>query len=261
MKRHGVGLRGCRMLETHLAGGKVRLAHLVQYSDGMKSLMFVCGAYVYASVTLARQARVLEIGGGPDPHPAADVIVEKYLDDNRHRAAGAAPMLGGNLMVADGKNEWRMAGAYRPTVVEADVCSMPMFADGEFDFAIAKDVLEHVPDVRAACAELSRVARGGFVDVPRVESEWLFPMPPGVHRWVFTRRGDTLVAHAKEFLSPFGGIMHRLFGENEDLRDAWAQSRHYFHLAFLWTGGLKCEVGPPAKMGNINFGGLAGATG
>lgn len=244
------------MLDTCLPGGETRLAHLVQYGEKEKTLMWVAGAYVYAAVKLPLDAKVLEIGGGPDPHPATDVLVEKFLDDNRHRAAGAGPVLGGNLMVSDGADTWRMAGAYQPKIVEADVCHMPMFGDKEFDFAIAKDVLEHVPDVVQACRELSRVARGGFVDVPRVESEWLFPMPPGIHRWVFTLRDGKLVAHAKEFLSPFGGIMHREFAAHADLQDAWAQSRHYFHLVVMWSGELRCEIGPPAKLGNIHFGGM-----
>ena len=45
-------------------------------------------------------------------------------------------------------------------VVDAKLERLP-FADGEFDFAVSLDVLEHLPDERPGLAELRRVIRPG----------------------------------------------------------------------------------------------------
>src|ERR1700745_2871450 len=74
---------------------------------------------------------VLDVGSGSNPHPAADVLLERYLDP-RHRYSP---------MVID-----------RPTVL-ADACKMP-FRDKSFDFVIAFHVLEHVSDPTSFLKEL-----------------------------------------------------------------------------------------------------------
>ena len=54
-------------------------------------------------------------------------------------------------------------------VVAGDALALP-FSDGAFDRVIAAEVLEHIPDDRAALAELARVLRPGgtmAVTVPR----------------------------------------------------------------------------------------------
>ena len=74
-------------------------------------------------------------------------------------------------------------------VVQADLRDALPFADASFDAAVAKDVLEHVPDPAAVVREIGRVLRpGGRV----------FASSPDAQRWVwddythvrpFTRRG------------------------------------------------------------------------
>ena len=65
---------------------------------------------------------------------------------------------------------WRRGAGRRPRpAVNGDALALP-FADGAFDRVIAAEVLEHVPDDRAAMAELARVLRPGgtlAVTVPR----------------------------------------------------------------------------------------------
>ncbi len=46
----------------------------------------------------------------------------------------------------------------RVTPLAGDVTSL-QFADGSFDCVICAEVLEHVPDLKAACSEISRVTR------------------------------------------------------------------------------------------------------
>jgi 2-polyprenyl-6-hydroxyphenyl methylase / 3-demethylubiquinone-9 3-methyltransferase len=71
------------------------------------------------------------------------------------------------------------------------------FADASFDAVVAADVLEHVPDLPAACAELARVLRPGgsflFDTINRTAWAWFTALfgaerllglvPRGTHDW------------------------------------------------------------------------------
>src|SRR5712692_6374710 len=95
---------------------------------------------------------VLDVGSGSSPHPAADILLEKYID-HTHRYAP---------LVAD-----------RPTFL-ADACRMP-FGNKAFDFVIAFHVLEHVRDPAGFLNELQRVAKAGYIETPNVLFERLVP--------------------------------------------------------------------------------------
>jgi 2-polyprenyl-6-hydroxyphenyl methylase/3-demethylubiquinone-9 3-methyltransferase len=75
-------------------------------------------------------------------------------------------------------------GAFRPT--QGRLERLP-FADGAFDVVVAADVLEHVPDLPAAVAELARVlAPGGrlvFDTINRTPWSW-FTAVFGLERWL-----------------------------------------------------------------------------
>lgn len=219
------------------------MGHIVRYSGESKTLLWLSGDYVYAQITLPVNARILEVGGGQDPHPASDVIVDKYLDDNRHRMGGVGFMSEGRLVAALPDGTVRVAGAFQPKIIQADVCSMP-FEDKEFDFCIAKDILEHVLDIEQACREISRVAKAGFIDCPRLTSEYLWPQGD-IHLWVFENGPRGLIAHRKQFDSPFGKTLHDAFAASDEMKAAWSKSRHYFHLAGFWQDALGVEIGAP----------------
>src|SRR3974377_496757 len=121
--------------------------HAVKYdpATGTKTLGWITGRYMYAKITLPIDARVLEVGGAQDPHPAADVIVEKFLHDNRHRMGGYNPITEGELVVMDMAGNEQEIRRFAPQIIEGDVVDMAFFKDKEFDFAITKDILEHVP--------------------------------------------------------------------------------------------------------------------
>jgi 2-polyprenyl-6-hydroxyphenyl methylase / 3-demethylubiquinone-9 3-methyltransferase len=88
----------------------------------------------------------------------------------------------------------RTPGLFRPT--QGRLERLP-FADGAFDAVVAADVLEHVPDLPAAVAELARVlAPGGrlvFDTINRTPwawftavfglERWLRVVPRGTHDW------------------------------------------------------------------------------
>jgi SAM-dependent methyltransferase len=98
-------------------------------------------------------ALVLDVGSGGNPHPRADVLLEKYVHGQHRHGVG---------VVAD-----------RP-VVFADACQMP-FKDKAFDFVIAFHVLEHMRDPASFLRELSRVSKAGYIETPNVMFERLVP--------------------------------------------------------------------------------------
>jgi 2-polyprenyl-6-hydroxyphenyl methylase/3-demethylubiquinone-9 3-methyltransferase len=97
----------------------------------------------------------------------------------------------------------RSMGAFRP--VKGRLERLP-FADGVFDVVVAADVLEHVPDLPAAVAELARVlAAGGrfaFDTINRTAWSWftavfglervLRMVPRGTHDWRLFIRPEEL---------------------------------------------------------------------
>lgn len=210
-----------------------------------ETLLFSCGPYIYAQVRLPHGATVLEIGAGNDPHAAAQVVVDKYIWDDAERA-GRAPFVRAKPMLYTAPDGTREEFQSNLRVVCADVTDLP-FADKSFDFVIAKDVLEHVPEVWKAFREISRVGKAGFVDVPKMESEWLWPQG-AMHKYVFSVQDDWLVAHPIHFVSPFGRTLHDALAASAPIQQAWAQSRHYFHLARLWKGHIDVMLGEPAAV-------------
>lgn len=106
---------------------------------------------------------VLEIGSGHNPNPRADVLCERFLSDGAERHD-------------------QLPRIDRPFVV-GDIFELP-FADKSFDFVICAHVLEHLHDPAKAAAELSRVARRGYVETPSSVNEKLISY--AFHRWYIT---------------------------------------------------------------------------
>jgi 2-polyprenyl-6-hydroxyphenyl methylase/3-demethylubiquinone-9 3-methyltransferase len=125
----------------------------------------------------------------------------------RELAAAGAEVVGvdrslGSLGVARRAVD-RSIGSFRP--VQGRLEQLP-FADGSFDAVVAADVLEHLPDLPAAVAELARVLApgGGFVfdTVNRTSWSWftavfgleqvLRMVPRGTHDWRLFIRPEEL---------------------------------------------------------------------
>ena len=128
-------------------------------------------------IPVERDAIVLDVGSGDKPHWRADVLLERYIDSSHggQRSGGAS------------------ARVDRPTF-EADAAAMP-FADKVFDYVICSHVLEHVERPDLVVAELVRVAKAGYIEVPEAASAKIVDFPS--HLWWVTREGDTLVFTAK----------------------------------------------------------------
>lgn len=101
---------------------------------------------------------VLQVGASASPFERADWV----LDDQPYEPNGSARYT-------------------RSTWTTRDVCGREPwpFADGRFAFAVCTS-LPLVRDPVGVCAELARVARAGYVEVPTIEAE----LAGGTARWL-----------------------------------------------------------------------------
>lgn len=116
--------------------------------------------------------RVLDLGSGHNPHPRADVLVDRSLLEDAERSGRRA------VLPFD-----------KPFVV-ADACAMP-FKDNAFDFVICSHVAEHIEAVDSFCSELNRVTQKGYLETPSKFAEVL--RHPSYHRWYVSNWRGALV--------------------------------------------------------------------
>ena len=171
-----------------------------------------------AKLPIKSDALVLDVGSGSNPHPSADVLLEKYVDIT-HRY---------DPLVAD-----------RPTVL-ADACKMP-FKDKAFDYVIAFHVLEHINTPELFLNELQRVGRAGYIETPNAVFERLVPYD--VHVLEIMEVDNKLVIHKKssskpdEYLNNLDIVKklpkwNKFFYNNPEL----------FHVRYFWENEIKYKV-------------------
>lgn len=119
---------------------------------------------------IRRSDRVLEVGGGHNPHPRANVIIDKFEDSNYHRS--------GDLKILK-----------HQTFIHADGEDLP-FKNHEFDYVICCQVLEHVENPAKFLSEQFRVAKRGYIETPSLLGEHLFPRES--HKWILHEYNDIL---------------------------------------------------------------------
>jgi len=94
---------------------------------------------------------VLDLGSGHNPHPMADVLVDKTFS-NKER--------GGEL-----HNNWR------PLIV-ANGENLP-FQDKTFDYVVCRHVLEHSKQPNRILGEMERVSKRGYIETPTKINEFI----------------------------------------------------------------------------------------
>ena len=118
-------------------------------------------------------ALVLEVGSGGNPYARANVLLDAY-EATRER-------------------HWVPLKIDRPLVL-GFVEKLP-FKDHAFDFVIASHVLEHSAHPEKFLAELQRVAKAGYIEVPDAFMERINPYTD--HRLEITCRDDKLIIRKK----------------------------------------------------------------
>ena len=128
---------------------------------------------------------VLDVGGWAKPLPRADWVLDLMPYETR-----------GLYDYEPDPQAERFSAA---TWVERDICDREPwpFDDKQFDFAVCAHTLEDVRDPVWVCAELIRVARAGYIEVPsRLEEQAYGIQGPWVgwahHRWLIEVVGDRI---------------------------------------------------------------------
>jgi SAM-dependent methyltransferase len=181
------------------------------------------------------ERRVLDVGSGHRPHEDATHLVDLLPEDNTERGK---PMKHVGL----------------PLIV-ATVESLP-FKDKTFDYVYASHVLEHTHRPEAACKELMRIARAGYIETPSPFYEQGYNYPNSqrgwpFHRWfVYLGEGDTLTFEAKtaQTIDEFcdcrhGQFIKRIYRSMKDLNQLHGVlPRECNYTVLHWKEGFRFEV-------------------
>jgi hypothetical protein len=175
---------------------------------------------------LSRSARVLEIGSGHNPWPAATELCDRFPEDNTERSGP-------------------LRRDTRP-IHFADATKLP-FPSQSFDFIYCSHVAEHIEDIGAFFDEIQRVGKAGFIETPN----YLFEQSVGTttHSWALYVDADgTLVAERK----PFPGApervyhgWHRTLARHPLLQVCFAGLPELKPMQFWWKGRFKYRIQPP----------------
>lgn len=168
-------------------------------------------------------ALVLEVGSGHRPHPRADVLTDKYLEDLER----------GGRLVAD-----------RP-FVQAGAESLP-FRKRAFDYVLCRHVLEHVEDPEAFFLELGRVGPAGYIETPSVIWEHLHPQRTH-HRWLVLEVDGELVMMRKtqaNMGSPFGSLFETMNKHSLEYRLLIRRYADLFFVRHHWNGKINYCLEP-----------------
>lgn len=139
-----------------------------------------------------KKDKVLDVGGGHNPHPRANVVVDKFTDTNYHRSGDLKVLKKQQFVAADGE-------------------SLP-FKDGEFDYVISCHVLEHVEDPVKFLSEIFRVGKKGYIETPSLLGEYLAPRES--HKWILHEHNDILyLVDKKELGFTYGYYLGELIQE------------------------------------------------
>ncbi len=175
---------------------------------------------------------VLDVGSGDKPHWRADVLLDRFPGDEH-----ASQRSGSSSARID-----------RP-LFDADAADMP-FADKVFDYVICSHVLEHVERPDAVVAELARVAKAGYIEVPEASSAKIVDFPS--HLWWVTLDDGVLVFTAKSH-PYFDADIDRYLtvsGMRQPLSDLLDKHLDHRVIELPWTESIQCRVvgSPPPEL-------------
>jgi SAM-dependent methyltransferase len=179
------------------------------------------------NLSIAKTDRVLEVGGGHNPHPRSNVIVDKFTDTNYHRSGDIKVLKHQQFLAADGEN-------------------LP-FKDKEFDYVICCQVLEHVENPVKFLSEQFRVARRGYIETPSLLGEQLFPKES--HKWMLHEHNDILYLVEKKKYFRYGYDLGDLFQDylpKQSIGFKMMERTHpnLFTIRIEWNTDFKYVVEP-----------------
>jgi hypothetical protein len=168
---------------------------------------------------------VLDVGAWARPFERADWVLDAQPYDTR------------GLYDYDREAARERERFSAETWVQRDMCAREPwpFADDQFAFAVCAQTLEDVRDPVWVCAELARVARAGYLEVPsRLEEQSLGVEHPGAawtgwshHRWLCdVGEGAIRFVHKPNFLHAepeyhFPAEFHAALSARERVQQLW----------------------------------------
>ena len=156
------------------------------------------------------------------------MLAEKFVDTNYHRCGGVKIYPHQTFVNADGEN-------------------LP-FKSKEFDYIVCCHVLEHAENPIKFLKEQSRVSKRGYIEVPSLIGELLFPKIS--HKWVILEIDKKLVLYEKSkipgnyacdygemFLNylPFQSLVYRLL---------WYTRGDMMNIRYEWKDEIEVLVNP-----------------
>lgn len=170
-----------------------------------------------------KNALVLEVGSGGNPYIRANVLLDAYEET--------------------GQRHWVPLVSDRPTVM-GFAENLP-FKNKVFDFVIASHVLEHSADPERFIAELQRVGKAGYIEVPDACMERIIPYPD--HRLEITLRSGTLIIRKKPawmtdpaLVELFESRANRVIGKDTIPRHPFS-----FHVRYYWENEVHYIIENP----------------
>jgi len=119
---------------------------------------------------------ILDLGCGDRPRKGADVLVDKFPYNPKHRSG-------------------REIGKFGKRFVAADAGTLPFRKDA-FDFCYCHHAIEHMRRPENALWEMDRVAKAGRIEAPHLFYEFIRCRPN--HYWLVTVRSRRLVLMQKK---------------------------------------------------------------
>ena len=170
--------------------------------------------------------RVLDIGSGGHPFLYATVLTDRCADNSPW-----------GRIVRDGRNT--------PFVV-SDIHDLP-FSDKTFDFVYCSHVLECVKDPLAACREIMRVGKRGYIETPTLGKDTLFAWARGIQTWHVVAIGRHLCffEYSDRQLDGIRSSLwrDRVLGKWHDpLQDIFYDNQDVFNVMFPWEGEFSIFV-------------------
>jgi SAM-dependent methyltransferase len=176
------------------------------------------------AIPVGSDALVLDVGSGDKPHWRADVLLDRFVGTDH-----------------GGQRSGRAAAKINRPLFAADAADMP-FADGVFDYVVCSHVLEHVTDPAAVIAEITRVGRAGYIEVPQAASAKILDFPS--HLWWCRLDGSTLVftaKHARAFDPEIAGYIERS-GVERELEKLLDRAFDYRVVSLRWNESIDVRV-------------------
>ena len=175
--------------------------------------------------SVPRHSLVLDIGGGSAPFTLADVVCEKFIGDDREREG---------------------AFIYDRPLVIGDIEALP-FQDQSFDYVVCSHILEHTTEPDVAIAELMRVGKSGYIEVPSEFFEHISGGSPA-HLWTVRRGKDDLLIFTPKTGALTQSEVARVFRDElvhkEPLFMAFYWKHHYsiHNIGLYWNKTISCQI-------------------